>query len=253
MAQAKLKGKIALVTGAGKRLGRCIALELAREGMNVIVHYRTAAHEAEAVAEEIRIHGCEAWTLQANLADHEHVEKVIPRALELSHHLDLLVNNASIFAAETPEEATFERLEDAMVTNAWAPFALTRAFAMRVGHGMVINMLDSRVTGHDPGHMGYIVSKTALAAYTRICAVSYAPDVAVNAVAPGLVLSPVGCEDPSFLTRAGHTLPLHHHGDAEDVAAAVVYLAGTTFVTGEVIYVDGGRHLKEFGFGQDHH
>jgi pteridine reductase len=219
--------------------------------MSVVVHYRTSAAEASTLVEELHTHGCEAWPLQANLAHHDTVGRVVPDAVKLAGRLDLLVNSASVFPGETIEQASFDNLLEAMTTNAWAPFALTRSFATYVGHGQVINLLDSRLTGHDPGHLGYMISKHALAAFTRICAIEYAPDIAVNAVAPGLVLEPIDGSDPGYMARVSRLLPLRRHGDPEDVAAAIVYLAGTTFVTGEVIRVDGGRHLKECGFGQD--
>jgi pteridine reductase len=251
IAQAALKGQTALVTGAGKRVGRAIACALAQAGMSLVIHYRTSAAEAATLVEALRARGMEAWALRAHLADPEQVERLIPEAIHLAGRLDLLVNNASVFPAETSDEATFAALVETLATNTWAPFALTRAFAKHVGRGQVINLLDSRITSYDPGHVGYLTSKQALAALTRTCALAYAPDVAVNAVAPGLVLEPVGGADAGYMARVAHTLPLRRYGTPEDVAAAVLYLAGTTFVTGEIIRVDGGRHLKDGGCGAE--
>lgn len=233
---------IALVTGGAKRIGRAIALALSDAGMDIIIHYRSSAHEAEELHDVLSARGTRAWTLHADFAA-EDADAVIARALALAGGLDLLVNSAANFPPETLEEVTFGSLTEAMRVDAWEPFALSRAFARQAGRGQVINLLDSRLGDQDWGHIGYMIAKHALYAFTRMTALAYAPAVRVNAVSPGAILPPPG-GDMAYLERVGQATPLQMHGDPADVAEAVVFLARSRYITGEVINVDGGRHLK---------
>lgn len=242
MAQASLTGKTALITGAAVRLGRAIALSLAREGVNVVVHYRRSGAEAEALLAELRTLGVQAWGVTADFAVRAEYESLLDRVRALAGEIDLLVNNASIFPADTLEDLTLDDLVLNLQVNAWVPFYLTRALAQRGGPRQVVNLLDARLEGDDPAHLSYILSKHLLAQLTRRCALAFAPEVRVNAVAPGLILPPPG-KDESYLDSLASTVPLQRHGDEWDVAAAVLYLLQSTFLTGQIIYLDGGRHL----------
>lgn len=244
MPRESIHGKTALITGGAKRLGRATALALAAEGANVIVHYRDAATEAEALAGDLRQCGVQAWTLAADFAQPDAYATVLPRALALAGSLDILINNASIFSADTLADLTMTGLMHNIEVNAWTPFVLMRAFKERVGAGKIINLLDTRIHGYDWGHVGYIASKHLLALFTQMTALDYAPHITVNAVAPGLILPPPG-QPVEFLDTLVDTVPLKRHGGPEDVADAIVYLLTSTFCTGNIIYVDGGRHLKE--------
>jgi pteridine reductase len=250
MSSQSLAGRTALVTGAARRLGRATARALASEGANVIVHYGRSEAEAEGLAAELREGGREAWTLRADLERGEEVEALIPRALEQAGGLQVLVNNASIFPASSLAEANLESLMRNIQVNAWAPFELSRSFAEHAKRGAIVNFLDTRVAGYDWKHVEYILSKRMLAALTEMAAVQFAPDITVNAVAPGLILPPPG-KDESYLEALADTVPLKRHGDAEDIADAVLFLVKSDYVTGQVIYVDGGRHLLEGGSGPD--
>jgi pteridine reductase len=250
MSSQSLAGRTALVTGAARRLGRATARALAAEGANVVVHYGRSKEEAQALAAELRGGGREAWTLRADLDRPDEVESLIPRALERAGGLQVLVNNASIFPAGSLAEANLESLTRNIQVNAWAPFQLSRSFAEHAKRGTIVNFLDTRVAGYDWKHVEYILSKKMLAALTEMTAVQFAPDIRVNAVAPGLILPPPG-EDESYLQALAGTVPLKRHGDAEDIADAVLFLVKSDYVTGQVIYVDGGRHLLESGSGPD--
>jgi NAD(P)-dependent dehydrogenase (short-subunit alcohol dehydrogenase family) len=182
--------------------------------------------------------------LRAELGAPDEAEALVALAEERAGRLDALVNNASIFEPDTLEAATFDGLVRSVKVNAWAPLVLTRAFARRAVPGRVVNLLDTRVAGLDLAHVGYSLSKHLLAVLTRMTAVAYAPGLTVNAVAPGLVLPPSG-EDEAYLARLARDLPLKRHGAAEDVARAVLFLLESDFVTGQVVFVDGGRHLLE--------
>jgi pteridine reductase len=242
---ADLTGRTALVTGAARRLGRGIALALAREGVNVIVHHRGPSARAGEVLQELTACGVRSWSIEAELADPARLESVIPRALECAGALDILVNNASIFLPGTLSEITLESLEQQIRANTWAPFALTREFARRVGKGKVVNLLDSRISGYDWNHVAYILSKHLLSILTRMTAVEYAPDLAVNAVAPGLILPPPG-KDENYLEELAAGVPLKRPGSIADVTSAVIYLLKSDYLTGQTINVDGGRHAVRY-------
>ncbi len=230
-------GMTALVTGGAKRLGRAIALGLAAEGANVVVHYRTSADEAEELREEIAALGVQAWTVQADFAEPGEAGGLVARAAELAGPLRILVNNASIFEPNAPADERADQDARHVAVNAWAPLELTRRFAAQdIASGHIVNLLDTRLRGGDPEHAAYILSKRGLEGVTRTTALEFAPRIAVNAVAPGLVIPEVG-EDASGL-------PLQRVGSPANVAEAVVYLTKTRFVTGQIIFVDGGRHLR---------
>ncbi len=240
-----LEGRTALVTGAGKRLGRAIALRLAREGADVVIHYRSSEDEAEATRGEIEELGSEAWTVQADLGEPAQAAELVSRAAAVAGPLGILINSASIFDTSSVDDVTFDQVTQNMAVNAWAPLELMRHFAAQdIDEGQIVNLLDTRVIGADPAHVAYIISKHALAQFTNLAALEYGPRIAVNAVAPGLVLPPPG-KDESYLADLAGNLPLQRHGGAEDVADAAAYLVTARFVTGQVIYVDGGRHLRE--------
>ena len=244
MAREKsLSGRTALVTGAAKRLGRATALALAGAGADVIVHYRRSAAEAEAAAAEIRGAGRQAWTIAADLADPQQVDSLMQRAIDAAGGVDILINNASIFPQGRLGEVSPGDLQASIQVNATAPLQLCRAFAAGGRGGDIVNFLDCRIADYDRAHAAYHLSKRMLFDITRMLALELAPDVKVNAVAPGLILPPSG-EDEAYLARLAHTNPLHRCGDPEEVARAVVFLVRSRFITGQVIFIDGGRHLK---------
>ncbi len=243
-----LHGKTALVTGAAKRIGAAISFALAREGANVVLHYHGSGDEAGRLRDEIAALGVRSWLLQADFEKPQEYETLIERSIATAGGLDMLVNNASFFPVDSLATVTFESLVRNMEVNAWVPFVLSRDFARLVGRGKIVNLVDSRTHDFDWTHVAYILSKHVLDVLTRVTALKYAPSITVNGVAPGLILPPPG-EDQSYIDRLTHTVPLKRHGSPEDIAEAVVYLLKSDFVTGEIIAVDGGRHLKEYESG----
>ena len=241
--EADLRGRTALVTGAAKRLGRAIALALAEEGADVVVHYRRSAEEAGQVVAAVEARGRRAWALPADLAERGAAEGLFDRAAAAAGRIDILVNNASVFPADTVLDFTAESLAENVQVNAMSPLALCRRLAAAGGGGDIVNLLDCRVEDYDRRHAAYHLSKRMLLALTRMLALELAPGVKVNAVAPGLILPPPG-EDEGFLAANAHTNPLRRHGSPADVARAVLFLVASPFVTGQVLYVDGGRHMK---------
>ena len=240
-----LRGKTALVTGASKRIGREISLELARAGVNVVIHYNQSEEAARKLCDELEDLGVKAWTLQASFDERSEYETLIDRTFDFNGSLDFLVNNASIFPEDNLKILNFDGLINNMQINAWAPFVLCQNFSERVTEGKIVNLLDSRTDSYDWTHVGYILSKHVLTALTKMIALKYAPKITVNGIAPGLILAPPGHPE-SYLDERVNTVPLKRHGGPQDIAQAVMFLLSTTFITGNIIYVDGGRHLKEY-------
>jgi len=237
-----LKGRTALITGAARRIGRETALALAEQGANVVVHFNRSDQEARQLADEVERKGVKAWIVQADFRRPDEYRTLVDRSRAIAGSLDILVNNASIFPAETLGELTWSGFSADMEVNAWVPFTLSRDFVQGLTRGSIVNLHDTHLHGSDLRHAGYILSKHVLAALTRMMALQFAPGVTVNAVAPGLILPPPG-QDESYLRSHAHTLPLQRHGGAPDIAEAVVFLVRSDFITGQVVYVDGGRHL----------
>ena len=237
-----LKGQTALVTGAGRRIGEAIALALAEQQVNVIIHYRHSASLAQSLRQSLVARGIKVFCVKADFDLPEEADSLIERARAEAGPIQILVNSASEFHAQPLDEMTHASLLHDVTVNAWAPFALTRAFARQTSSGKVVNFIDAQIAGSDLTHASYILSKHLLATLTSMTALQYAPAITVNAVAPGLILPPEG-KDDSYLDGLAQSLPLKRHGGLADIARAVLFLLESEFVTGQVIYVDGGRHL----------
>jgi len=241
--QNRLQGRTALITGAAKRLGRAMALALAGQGANVVVHYHRSDRAAADVCEEVRRLGVSAWPIQGDLSDAQQARGVFEEAKSQAGSIDILVNSASRFDKDTLWTANDESLSRNLRLHAAAPLVLAREMAQQERSGHIVNLLDTRVTVYDREHASYHISKRMLLTLTQMLALELAPFIAVNAIAPGLILPPEG-QDESYLQRLAHVNPLHRHGDSADVTEALLFLVGSRFVTGQVIYVDGGYHMK---------
>lgn len=246
-----LQGKVALVTGASKRIGRALAIALAEEGVDIVAHDRRSQEaETARVCGEVEDCGARSWKVIADLEKPEEYETLVARARQAAGSLDILINNASIFLPNTLMDVGWQDMAHHLHVNAWTPFVLSREFARLVRRGKIINLLDTKIAGHDPAHVAYILSKHLLAVLTGMCALEFAPGITVNAVAPGLILPPAG-KDETYLEQLAQKLPLTRHGAPGDIADAVLYLLKSDFVTGQTIFVDGGRRLLEDGNGPD--
>jgi len=243
VSEHSLNGQTALVTGGARRLGREIALGLARNGANVVVHFFTSDAAAESLVEEIESLGPSAWPLAADLADATGTEQLFTRAVERAGPIQILINNASVFPADRITEFSASDLWQNIQVNAFAPLVLARHFARQGIAGNIVNLLDCRFTDYDADHAAYHLSKRMLASLTSMLALEFAPLVRVNGIAPGLILPPAG-KDTSYLEALSATNPLQRHGAPADIVTAVDYLLRSDFVTGQILYVDGGRHLR---------
>lgn len=235
-----------MVTGAARRVGRAIALVLAGRGMDIVVHYKTGASEARATAEAIEGLGRRAVAIQADLAQQEEAEVLAERAAEAFGRIDVLVNSAALFYRTPLEKLTAQDWEQFLRVNLTGPFLLARRLGLQMrrnGQGKIVNIAD--IAGISPwaDFLPYSVSKAALIALTRGLAKALAPEVQVNAVAPGSVLLPeeYGDKERDAIIRA---TPLRRIGDPADVAKTVLFLLeGSDFITGQVVVVDGGRSI----------
>jgi pteridine reductase len=240
-----LKGKVALVTGAGRRIGRAIALELAAHGATVAVHYRTSQAEADAVVAEITAHASKARTFHANLEHVAEIEQMVSEILGSFGRIDILVNSASVFAPTPLAEITEREWDANLDTNLKAVFFLSKfaGTAMRrQGAGKIINLGDWAGIRPYKDYLPYSVSKSGLIGLTKALAKELAPEVQVNCIALGMVMPPENYTKEEVERLVGRTLT-KKMGTPEDVARAVVFFCETDFATGSVLTLEGGRLL----------
>lgn len=235
----------ALVTGAGVRIGRAIALELGRRGHAVAVHCNRSRDEADTVAAEITAAGGRAAVVQADLSDHAAVAGLVAQAAAALGPLGVLVNNASLFEYDHVETATEDSWDRHLDTNLKAPFFLSQAFAAQLpadAPGNIVNIVDMRVWRLTPHFASYTVAKAGLWTLTQTLAMALAPRVRVNAIGPGPVL-PSPRQSPEQFQRQWQGTPLKRGAHPEEIAAAVGFLLDAPAVTGQMIAMDGGQHL----------
>ena len=233
---------VALVTGGAVRIGRAIVEALAREGYGVVIHCDRSVAQATALAAGVRKRGGRAWVVSGSLSDEAGCRGVMASARRLAGTVRVLVNNAAVFHKDALEHVTGEKLAAEMQVNLFAPILLTRFFAEQTRRGCVVNVLDRRVQSHGVDCVPYVLSKKALAEFTRTAALALAPGIRVNAVAPGAVLPPPG-RGADYLKDRGGRSPLGRRATPQDIAQAVVLLAQFDSVTGQVLFADGGQHL----------
>ncbi|MBA2127268.1 short chain dehydrogenase [Hyphomicrobium methylovorum] len=245
MTQKSERQKSALITGAARRIGRAVALELARGGWAVAIHYRNSSVDAEKLAEHIRSEGGRAEIFSADLKDLAAIDRLVADIGRSMGPLTALINNASEFqpdSIETLDEATWDLHLD---VNLKAPAFLSKAMAAQLppdAEGNIVNIIDQRVWNLTPDFFSYTVSKAGLWATTRMLAQALAPRIRVNAIAPGPVLQSVHQTAQDFAHEAQSTL-LGHGPTPEEIAGAVRFILATSSITGQMIVLDGGQHL----------
>jgi NAD(P)-dependent dehydrogenase (short-subunit alcohol dehydrogenase family) len=237
--------RTALVTGAARRIGRAIALDLARHGWAVAVHFNRSEDEARAVVAEIERGGGRAALVRADLDREAEVDTVVPRATEALGPLGCLINNASLFELDLADTVTRDSWDAHLETNLRAPFVLTQAFARQLPEGRegnVVNLLDQRVWNLTPYFVSYTVSKTGLWTLTRSMALALAPRIRVNAIGPGPALKSPRQTEADFQRQCEMT-PLHRGTSPQEICDAVRFILGAPALTGQMIVLDGGQHL----------
>jgi NAD(P)-dependent dehydrogenase (short-subunit alcohol dehydrogenase family) len=238
-----LTGKTAVITGAAKRIGRAIALRLAEAGANVAITYRDSQPEAESTVRELAAFDVEALAIRCDLRDPEQISHAIASVIEEFGQLDLLVNNAGLFASEALENISVEQWDERFATNTRAPFLIAQAAHphLRAARGRIINI--GSLGGIHPWatHAHYCTSKAALHMLSQTMAKAWAPEISVNCIAPGMIVQgEVGAAYEQF----AHKTPMQRNGSAQDVAAAALFFATAPhFITGQLLAVDGGLGL----------
>ena len=234
-----------LVTGAAKRLGRAIALDLARDGWDVAIHFNSSEKDAQSAAEEVRKSGRRATIVKADLGREEEVAAILIRAAQDLGPLTALINSASLFENDDWQSATRESWDAHMNVNLRAPFVLSQAFARQLpegANGAIVNLLDQRVLSPAPDFLTYGVSRAGLHWLTTTLAQALAPRIRVNAVAPGPTLK-AAAQSPEHFAHERKSTILGHGSDPQDICDAVRYLLGARAVTGQTVAVDAGQHL----------
>ena len=250
---SEIKGG-ALVTGAARRLGRAMALDLAAEGHDVVVHYSGSSEAAEDTASDARANGVKAVALQADLLDRAAVTALVPRAVEAIGPLSVLVNNASIFEHDTIETASHESWDRHLGSNLFAPLFLSQAFARQVPGGArddagepiasaaIVNMIDMRVRKPTPEFITYSVAKSGLWALTKSLSQALAPDIRVNGIGPGPTLQGGRQSAQHFADQRAATI-LSRGANPSDITGALRFILANPSFTGQLLCIDGGQHL----------
>ena len=238
-------GEVALVTGAARRIGREIALALARDGWDIGVHYATSRDEAQHTVAEIEALGRRAVAVNRDLAVEAGVRSLLAECADELGPVTCIVNNASLFERDDATSFSGEHLVRAMRINVAAPLLLAQALHEQLpsgAHGVVVNLLDQKLANPNPDFLSYTLSKAALHEATRLLAMALAPKVRVVGVAPGLTLVS-GDQSEAGFERAHARTPLGRSSTPADIAQAIVYLVKASAVTGTTLLVDGGQHL----------
>ncbi len=241
-----LKGKVAVITGAAVRIGRTMALTLAESGVDICIHYRSSKQEAEQTCKDIQRLGRKAVAVSADLSDSQKAaSEVIDAVITEFGKVDILINSASVFENKSLMASSEDDWDSHLDINLKAPYFLCQQFAKSIKpeqRGHIVNLVDWRARRAGIGHLPYRISKAGLVTLTECLALELAPEIQVNAIAPGAILPPPD-QDASYLEKRAEQIPLQRAGSPHDVCQALLYLLQSDFVTGEVLTVTGGEQL----------
>lgn len=236
------KDKAVLVTGGADRIGKAICLYLASNGYDIALHCNKSKAKARRTAQQIKALGRRCEIFSCDLSNEKNVTTLIKQVTKKFISLNLLINNASIFEPSTLKSATLLSLKYHMSINFNAPFLLTKDFANICRKGQIINILDTHIIKNQSKHSTYLLSKKALYNLTQLAAVELAPKIRVNGIAPGLILPPTG-KGKTYLKRLAHNIPLKKVGKVEFITQSIKFLLENSYLTGQIIFNDGGEHL----------
>ncbi|KJF44380.1 SDR family NAD(P)-dependent oxidoreductase [Draconibacterium sediminis] len=236
--------RTALITGASKRIGRSLTEHLAEKGWNVVLHYNSSAKGANELVEELekKYPDQEFRAVQANLAETDKVVALIPKLAARNIKVDLLVNNASVFDRGYLKGTSVELFDSQLDVNLKAPFFLIRDFANYFKSGNIINFVDTRITSNASNFAAYSISKKALWELTKMAALEFAPDIRINAIAPGVTLPPED-EDEDYLEKLAQGIPMKKPGGVEPILKSLDYILENDHLTGQLLFADGGENL----------
>ena len=233
----------ALITGGAKRIGRVIALTLAKQGIDIALHYNSSKEDAEKTAVEVRALGVDCTLFQSALGTEKAAYDLIAAAIKKYAHLNILINNASIFERKSFMETDEAFLDANFSVNFRAPFFLTQAFAKATtGKAHVVNMLDTYITRYNGHYFGYLLSKKSLAEFTKMAARELAPRIHLNGVCIGVTTLSDNLK-PEYVARKQRDLPEQKLVEPQDIADAVLSLIQTPYLNGQLLFVDSGDHL----------
>lgn len=232
----------ALVTGSSDRIGKGIALELARRGYHLVLHYNSSLEKVQLVQQEAEAMGVQALPLQINFSEEHNYFQTFQQLKDQGIQIEILVNSASDFRPSGFEDKGIDMLHRQMKINFEAPYQLTKAFAEVFKKGQIINLLDTKVEKNHTKHLDYLLSKKLLKEFTNLSAVHLSPHIQVNAIAPGLVLPPHD-KDESYLHNLSKDIPMQTIGNLGEILKAFNYILDSKFITGQILYIDGGDHL----------
>ena len=233
----------ALITGGSDRIGKAVAIHLAKEGYHLVLHYNSAKEKAENLQMHIEsTYKVKVELLQINFLKENDFDRIFEDFKRKSITIEVLVNCASDFIPSSFNEQGSELFDKEMTINLKIPYLLTKAFARVFGKGNIINFVDTKVAKNKTVHLDYILSKKLLKDFTKISAVELAPNIRVNAIAPGLILPPEG-KDESYLLNLAKDIPLKTIGNMDEILKAFQFILDSYFFTGQILYIDGGEHL----------
>ncbi len=234
----------ALITGASKRIGRTIVEHLAKNGWNVIIHYNSSAEDAIALVQDLSTKYPKQLfsSVTANLENSHEVQSLIPNIVEKRGPFNLLVNNASVFTNGYFKDTSEELLNKQLEVNFKAPFFLMRDFANFCKKGNIINFVDTRITQNKSDYSAYSLSKKALWEASKMAALEFAPEIRVNAIAPGVTLAPAE-KGEEYLQQLAQGIPMKKPGGTEPILRSIDYILGNDHLTGQLLFADGGENL----------
>lgn len=232
----------AFVSGGSDRIGKAIAIKLSELGYNIILHYNSAREKAEITRKLITSeYKRDCVTIKVDFSDKKEVKTIIPKIFN-KYNIKIVVNNASIFKPTNFDTAGDDELYNHFDINFGVPYLLTKYFKTQLGTGQIINILDTKIRSNKTEHLDYILSKKLLAEFTKISAKELAPNIRVNGIAPGIILPPPD-KDEDYIIKLSQKIPMQTTGNKKLITDALAFLINNRFITGQIIYIDGGEHL----------
>jgi len=234
----------ALITGASRRIGRSMSMHLASRGWNIIIHFNDSSVQAFSLAKELTDQYPKQVfkAVRANLSRPEEVGNMIFSGIHELGNIDLLINNASVFGAGYVAETSMELLDSQFDVNFKAPFILMRDFKNYCKKGNIVNIVDTRITTNKSDFAAYSLSKKVLWEFTKMAALEFAPEIRVNAIAPGVTMAPAG-QDENYLERLARHIPMKKPGGMEPVLRSLDFILENSHLTGQLLFADGGENL----------
>ncbi len=238
--------KAALITGGAIRVGKGIALALAKQGYDIALHYHSSVNAAQETQQQIQQLGVQCELFQANLSNAEEIEPLIQKTIQRFPHLNVLINSASTYQQALIQNTTIDTFDEQIAMNLKAPFFLIKNYAQYCKKGNIINIIDNKMGFNQFQYAAYLLAKKALAELTKMAAMEFAPHIRVNGVAPGTVL-PIASRTEDYNNWRKKGIPLQRFADLKEINQAILSLISNEYITGHILVVDGGELLTNTG------